>query len=100
MTAEGAVDAALFRIYVQHALVPTLRPGDVVVMDNLSVQKVAGIESMIAGPGARLVYLPSYFPDCSPIEPCWSKIKTAITRHEGQDKANASSGSEEGDRKN
>lgn len=78
MTVEGAVDAAVFRIYVKHVLVPTLRPGDVVVMDNLSVHKVADIESMITGAGARLVYLPPYSPDWSPIEPCWSKLKTRL----------------------
>jgi transposase len=78
MTVEGAVDAAVFRVYVEQVLVPTLGPGDVVVMDNLSVHKVAGIESMITAAGARLVYLPPYSPDWSPIEPCWSKVKTRL----------------------
>ncbi|RJG07081.1 IS630 family transposase [Noviherbaspirillum cavernae] len=78
MTVEGAVDAAVFRACVAHALVPTLRSGDVVVMDNLSVHKVRDIEAMIAGAGAQLIYLPPYSPDWSPIEPCWSKIKTRL----------------------
>jgi transposase len=78
MTVEGAVDAAVFRAYVGHVLVPTLRPGDIVVMDNLSVHKVGGIEAMITATGAQLIYLPPYSPDWSPIEPCWSKIKTRL----------------------
>lgn len=78
MTVEGAVDTAVFRAYVGRVLVPTLRAGDVVVMDNLSVHKVQDIELMITGAGAQLVYLPPYSPDWSPIEPCWSKIKTRL----------------------
>lgn len=78
MTVEGAVDATVFRAYIHHVLVPTLRPGDIVVMDNLSVHKVRDIEGMIADTGAQLIYLPPYSPDWSPIEPCWSKIKTRL----------------------
>jgi transposase len=78
MTVDGPVDAAVFRAYVGHVLAPTLRPGDIVIMDNLSVHKVQGIETMIAATGATLVYLPPYSPDWSPIEPCWSKIKTHL----------------------
>jgi transposase len=78
MTIEGAVDAAVFRAYVHHVLLPTLRPGDIVVMDNLGVHKVRDIEAMITGVGAQLIYLPPYSPDWSPIEPCWSKIKTRL----------------------
>jgi transposase len=78
MTVEGAVDAAVFRAYVGQVLLPTLREGDVVVMDNLSVHKVQDIEAMIKGAGAQLIYLPPYSPDWSPIEPCWSKIKTRL----------------------
>jgi transposase len=76
MAVEGATDAAVFRAYVARVLVPTLRPGDVVVMDNLDAHKVSGIRSMIVAAGARLVYLPPYSPDYSPIEACWSKLKT------------------------
>jgi transposase len=76
MTVEGATDAAVFRAYVDRVLAPTLRAGDIVVMDNLGAHKVAGIGARIAAAGARLVYLPPYSPDYSPIEPCWSKLKT------------------------
>jgi transposase len=78
MTIEGATDAAVFRAYVSQVLAPTLRRGDIVVMDNLSAHKVDGIEAVIAARGAKLIYLPPYSPDCSPIEPCWSKIKTRL----------------------
>jgi transposase len=78
MAGEGATDAAVFRAYVRHVLAPTLRSDDVVVMDNLSVHKVHDIEAMITATGAELIYLPSYSPDWSPIEPCWSKIKTCL----------------------
>jgi transposase len=78
MTVDGATDAAVFRTYVEYVLVPTLRPGDVVVMDNLGAHKVTGIRTMITDAGARLVYLPPYSPDYSPIESCWSKLKTCL----------------------
>lgn len=78
MTVEGATDAAVFRAYVSKVLAPTLRPGDVVVMDNLGAHKVAGIEDAIAERGAQLIYLPPYSPDYSPIESCWSKLKTKL----------------------
>lgn len=78
MTVEGAADAAVFRAYVQQVLAPTLKPGDIVVMDNLSVHKVAGIKQAIQAAGASLIYLPPYSPDLSPIEPCWSKIKEKL----------------------
>jgi transposase len=76
MTVDGATDAAVFRAYVEYVLAPTLKPGDVVVMDNLGAHKVTGIRTMIAAAGAKLVYLPPYSPDYSPIESCWSKLKT------------------------
>lgn len=78
MTVEGATDAAVFRAYVSQVLVPTLQPGDVVVMDNPGAHKVDGIRSAIEASGAVLMYLPPYSPDCSPIEPCWSKLKTCL----------------------
>ncbi len=78
MTVEGATDAAVFRAYVDQVLVPSLAPADVVVMDNLSAHKVKGIRAAIEGAGARLLYLPPYSPDWSPIEPCWSKLKTYL----------------------
>ena len=68
----------MFGAYVSEVLVPTLKPGDVVVMDNLGAHKVEGIRSAIEASGAVLVYLPPYSPDYSPIEPCWSKLKTCL----------------------
>jgi transposase len=78
MTVEGATDGEVFRVYVDCVLGPTLRPGDIVVMDNLGAHKVRGICEAIEGCGAQLIYLPPYSPDLSPIEPCWSKIKTVL----------------------
>jgi transposase len=78
MTVDGATDADVFRAYVSQVLAPTLRPGDIVVMDNLSAHKVSGIDTAIAAAGATLIYLPPYSPDWSPIEPCWSALKTRL----------------------
>ncbi len=78
MTIEGATDAEVFRVYVQQVLRPTLRPGDIVIMDNLRAHKAAGLRQAIEQTGARLPYLPPYSPDLSPIERCWSKLKTAL----------------------
>jgi transposase len=80
MTVEGATDADVFRTYVKRVLGPTLRPGDIVVMDNLRAHKAVGVQQALARRGARLLYLPPYSPDLSPIEPCWSKIKTALRK--------------------
>jgi transposase len=78
MTIDGATDADVFRAYVQEVLCPTLREGDIVVADNLSAHKTAGVQEAIAATGARLLYLPPYSPDLNPIERCWSKIKTFL----------------------
>lgn len=78
MTVEGPVDGGVFRVYVEQVLGPTLLPGDIVVMDNLAVHKVAGIAEAIRARGARLEYLPPYSPDFNPIEQGWSKLKTAL----------------------
>jgi transposase len=78
MTIDGSTDAEVFRAYVAHVLCPTLVPGDIVVMDNLRAHKVAGIRERIEACGAQLLYLPPYSPDLSPIEPCWSKLKTLL----------------------
>lgn len=77
LTIEGATDGEVFRAYIERVLCPTLAAGDLVVMDNLGAQKVSGIREAIEGCGARLLYLPPYSPDLSPIEPCWSKLKGA-----------------------
>jgi transposase len=75
---EGAVDAQVFGVYVTQVLRPTLRPGDVVVMDNLQSHKAAGIAQAIEAADARVVYLPPYSPDFNPIEPMWSKVKQRL----------------------
>ena len=80
MTINGAVDAIVFKIYVQEVLCPTLSAGDVVVMDNLAAHKVSGIRELIEAKGAKLIYLPPYSPDLNPIEKCWSKIKTYLRK--------------------
>ena len=72
---DGAMDGALFLAYVRQQLTPTLRPGDIVVMDNLPCHKVAGILQAIEQAGARLIYLPPYSPDFNPIEQVFSKLK-------------------------
>jgi transposase len=84
MTIDGATDAEVFRVYVEQVLRPTLRPGDIVIMDNLRAHKAAGIRAAIEQAGAQVWYLPPYSPDLSPIEPCWSKLKMAL-RTEGAD---------------
>jgi transposase len=80
MTVNGAVDGEVFLVYVREVLCPTLAAGDIVVMDNLTAHKVAGVEEAITAKGARLEYLPPYSPDMNPIEKCWSKIKTYLRR--------------------
>jgi transposase len=80
MTVEGATDADVFRTFVKRVLGPTLRPGDIVVMDNLRAHKAIGVQQALARRGVRLLYLPPYSPDLSPIEPCWSKVKTVLRK--------------------
>jgi transposase len=75
MTIEAATDAEIFLAYLDHVLCPALRPGDVVVMDNLSSHKVAGVRERIEAVGAELLYLPPYSPDLNPIEKAWAKLK-------------------------
>jgi transposase len=87
MTVEGATDTDVFRAYVKQVLGPTLTPGDIVVMDNLRAHKAVGIQQAIARRGARLLYLPPYSPDLSPIEPCWSKVKTALRKAKARTRA-------------
>ena len=78
LTIEGATDGEVFRAYTERMLCPTLKAGDVVVMDNLGAHKVSGIREAIEARGAQLIYLPPYSPDLSPIERCRSKIKAAL----------------------
>ena len=78
MTIEEATDADIFLAYLDHCLCPQLRPGDVVVMDNLSAHKVDGVRERIEAVGAELLYLPPYSPDLNPIEKAWSKLKQLL----------------------
>lgn len=80
MTIDGAVDGLVFRAYVEQVLAPTLAQDDIVVMDNLSAHKVAGVLDAIHARGARVIFLPPYSPDLNPIEKCWSKIKTFLRK--------------------
>ncbi len=75
MTIDCATDAAVFGAYVSEVLCPRLRPGQVVVMDNLPAHKGAAVRAQIEAVGCRLAYLPPYSPDLNPIEPAWSKMK-------------------------
>ena len=75
---EGSADREAFRMYVSHILGPTLRRGDVVVVDNLSVHKDAESREIIGSFGADLFFLPPYSPDLNPIEKMWSKVKTHL----------------------
>jgi transposase len=72
---DGPINGQSFRAYVEQLLVPTLKPGDIVIMDNLGSHKSAAIRQMIRAAGARLWFLPPYSPDLNPIEQAFSKIK-------------------------
>lgn len=84
-TIDAATNGEIFRTYVSQVLVPALRPGMVVVMDNLSAHKVAGVAESIQAAGCRVVYLPPYSPDYSPIENIWSKVKQCLRTSEARD---------------
>jgi transposase len=78
MTIEAATDREIFLAYLDEVLCPKLRPGHVVVMDNLSAHKVEGVRERIEQKGASLLYLPPYSPDLNPIEKAWSKLKQSL----------------------
>ena len=78
MTIQEATDTDIFRAYVQCVLIPTLRPGDVVVLDNLSPHKNSETIRLIEQAGASVRFLPAYSPDLNPIEKMWSKVKEAL----------------------
>jgi transposase len=80
MTIEAATDTEVFLAYVEHVLCPALKPGDVVVMDNLSSHKVNGVRELIQQTGADLLYLPPYSPDLNPIEKAWAKLKQLLRK--------------------
>jgi transposase len=75
---DGPMTGEVFRAYIKQMLVPSLAPGDVVVMDNLPAHKVAGIREAIAAAGASVLYLPPYSPDLNPIEQMFAKLKALL----------------------
>ena len=77
---SGAVNGTVFYTYIEQCVVPTLKSGDILFMDNLSAHKVAGLEELIQACGAHLIYLPPYSPDFNPIELAWSKVKSSLRR--------------------
>ena len=78
---DGAMDGPAFLAYIQQVLVPTLRKGETVLMDNLRTHKVDGIREAIEGAGAKVRYLPAYSPDLNPIEQVFSKLKMALRKN-------------------
>lgn len=77
---DGPINGECFRAYVRQQLLPTLRPGDIVIMDNLGSHKSAAIRHAITAAGARLWFLPPYSPDLNPIEQAFSKLKTLLRK--------------------
>jgi transposase len=75
---DGAINGARFLAYVEQALAPTLRAGDIVVLDNLKAHKVKGVREAIEAAGAQLRYLPPYSPDFNPIEQAFAKLKALL----------------------
>lgn len=80
MVNEGAMNGPTFLAYVNQVLVPELKPGDIVVMDNLPAHKVAGVRQAIEGAGASLRHLPPYSPDFNPIENAFAKLKALLRK--------------------
>lgn len=77
---DGTMNGVTFRGWTELCLAPSLRPGDVVVMDNLAAHKAGGVAEAIESAGASVWYLPPYSPDLNPIEKLWSKVKAGLRR--------------------
>jgi transposase len=84
LTVEGSTTSVVFEAYVEQVLAPTLRKGQVVVMDNLSAHKGKRVRELIEERGCELIYLPSYSPDFNPIEEAFSKIKRLVRKAEAR----------------
>lgn len=84
LAVEGTTTATVFETYVKKVLAPTLRPGQIVVMDNLSAHKGARVRDLVAQRGCELLYLPPYSPDLNPIEEAFSKMKGILRRAEAR----------------
>lgn len=80
MVLDGPMNGAAFVLYVEKFLAPTLKPGDIVVMDNLPAHKPASVRAAIEATGARLRFLPPYSPDFNPIEMAFSKLKALLRK--------------------
>jgi transposase len=79
---DGPINGEIFRLYVEHILVPTLKPGDVVVLDNLGSHKQVSVRRQIRQAGAHLFFLPSYSPDLNPVEQLFAKLKHWVRKAE------------------
>jgi len=77
---DGPINGERFRLYVERVLVPTLKPGDIVVMDNLGSHKSKAVRSAIRAAGAKLFFLPKYSPDLNPIEQVFAKLKHLLRK--------------------
>jgi len=84
MAIYGAADTEVFQAYVRQVLCPTLRAGDIVIMDNLPPHKSERTLSLLAQAGAQTLFLPAYSPDLNPIEKMWSKVKACLRRIEAR----------------
>jgi transposase len=80
MVIDEPMDGDIFLAYVEQVLVPTLQPGEIVILDNLGSHKVAGVELAILGAGASLLFLPPYSPDLNPIENLFAKLKALLRK--------------------
>ncbi len=78
MTVEGATDGEVFETFLERVLLRKLKPGDIVVLDNVGAHRTADVRRLIEAGGARVLYLPPYSPDLNPIELCWSKLKALL----------------------
>jgi len=78
MTIESATDSDVFQSFLEQVLCPKLQPGEVVILDNLSVHKVRAVRKRIEATGGQLLYLPPYSPDLNPIAKAWSKLKQLL----------------------
>lgn len=80
MLLDGPMDGVAFRAYVEQVLVPTLKPGDVVIMDNLPAHRVSGVREAIEAAGASRLFLPPYSPEFNPIEQAFAKLKALLRK--------------------
>jgi len=92
LAVEGVTTAGVFEAYIEKVLVPSLRCGQLVMMDNLSAHKGERVRELAESAGCELLYLPPYSPDLSPIEEAFSKVKRLLSQGGGQEPANLGRG--------